>query len=674
MKRTCIVGSLLLTVLLARPTLAAPPATITYQGFLTTAAGEPVTTPVAMNFAVYTDPSGGTPLWSEHHASETVTRGVYSVVMGSVNPINLPFDRVYYLGVAIGSDPEMTPRQALSSVPSAFRALIADKLGQVCADGELLRYSQASSSWSCSTLGALAGVTGATGPTGATGATGATGPAGAAGANGLDGKTIRYGALAPTAAVGVDGDFYINSATSTIFGPKASGLWPSGTALVGPQGATGPAGPAGVAGAAGPQGAAGSNGSTGAIGPQGPIGLTGPAGPGLTWSTVTGFTQTAAANVGYIATNPSRTSITLPASPAVGDRFSVIGAGAGGWQVIGSGSQSIITNNSSTSASGISWTAHDAVRNSTSVATSSDGVRMAAATAGGQIYTSADSGATWTLRGIGSGTAWTNIASSADGSRLVIGSLGGNLFTSADFGATWTPRDASRNWGSVASSADGAKLVASTTDSGFYSSTDFGVTWTLRGALLNWRSLGSSSDGTQLVGIRISDSEVYTSNDSGNSWAERRPPGLIVTRVACSSDGAKLVAILTAGQISTSTDFGATWTQRESIRDWNSVASSGDGSKLVATVAQGQIYTSTDSGVNWTARDSNRNWVFAASSSDGSKLAAIDGGLAGQLYTSALSVVNTPTESTTLTGEQWSSIDLVYVGNNHYVIVGSSGR
>jgi hypothetical protein len=668
MKRTCIVASLLLTVLLARPTLAAPPATITYQGFLTTAAGEPVTTPVAMSFAVYTDPSGGTALWSEHHPSETVTRGVYSAVMGSVNPINLPFDRVYYLGVAIGSDPEMTPRQALSSVPSAFRALIADKLGQVCADGELLRYSQSSSSWSCSTLGALTGVTGAAGPTGAIGAVGATGPAGA---NGLDGKTVRYGALAPSAAVGVDGDFYINSATSTIFGPKASGVWPSGTALVGPQGATGPAGPAG---AAGPQGVAGTNGSAGATGPQGPVGLTGPAGPGLTWSTVTGFSLTALPNVGYIATNPSRTSVTLPASPNVGDRFGVVGTGAGGWQVIGSGSQTILTNNSNTSAVGTSWTAHDAVRNSTSVATSSDGVRMAAATSGGQIYTSADSGATWTLRGIGSGTAWTNIASSADGSRLVIGSLGGSIFTSADFGATWTPRDANRNWGSVASSADGAKLVASTTDSGYYISSDFGVTWTLRGNALNLRSLGSSSDGTQLVGIRISDSEVYTSNDTGNSWAERRPPGLIVTRVACSSDGAKLVAILTAGQISTSTDFGATWTQRESIRDWNSVASSGDGSKLVATVAQGQIYTSTDSGVNWTARDSNRNWVFAASSSDGTKFAAIDGGLGGQLFTSASSASNGATESTTLTGAQWSSIELVYVGNNHYVIIGGSGR
>jgi hypothetical protein len=42
----------------------------------------------------------------------------------------------------------------------------------------------------------------------------------------------------------VDGDFYINTATNTLFGPKAGGAWPSGVSLVGPTGATGPAGPA----------------------------------------------------------------------------------------------------------------------------------------------------------------------------------------------------------------------------------------------------------------------------------------------------------------------------------------------------------------------------------------------------------------------------------------------
>jgi hypothetical protein len=54
--------------------------------------------------------------------------------------------------------------------------------------------------------------------------------------------------------IGVDGDFYINTATNFIFGPKAGGSWPAGTALTGPQGPTGATGPTGPQGLQGPIG------------------------------------------------------------------------------------------------------------------------------------------------------------------------------------------------------------------------------------------------------------------------------------------------------------------------------------------------------------------------------------------------------------------------------------
>lgn len=115
------------------------------------------------------------------------------------------------------------------------------------------------------------GATGAQGPQGpqgdpgATGATGATGPTGPAGA---DGRTVLYGTVDPTGE-GANGDFYINTSSHFLFGPKAAGAWPAGTSLVGPTGATG------ATGAAGPQGDPGPTGATGATG------ATGPAGPGL---------------------------------------------------------------------------------------------------------------------------------------------------------------------------------------------------------------------------------------------------------------------------------------------------------------------------------------------------------------------------------------------------------
>jgi hypothetical protein len=76
------------------------------------------------------------------------------------------------------------------------------------------------------------------------------------------------GTTNPVAATGSDGDFYLNTQTSTYFGPKANGAWPAGTLLVGPTGPTG---------ATGSQGAAGTNGTNGATGAQGPVGPQGPA-------------------------------------------------------------------------------------------------------------------------------------------------------------------------------------------------------------------------------------------------------------------------------------------------------------------------------------------------------------------------------------------------------------
>ena len=94
-------------------------------------------------------------------------------------------------------------------------------------------------------LTALRGATGAQGaqgiqgPIGPTGATGPQGIAGTNGTNGLDGKTVLNGTQSPTAGIGNNGDFYINTTTNTLFGPKTSGAWGSGVALVGPQGAAG---------------------------------------------------------------------------------------------------------------------------------------------------------------------------------------------------------------------------------------------------------------------------------------------------------------------------------------------------------------------------------------------------------------------------------------------------
>ena len=118
----------------------------------------------------------------------------------------------------------------------------------------------------------LIGPEGPQGPAGADGQDGADGAPGAPGANGADGadgKTVRNGSGAPAGGLGVDGDFYIDTAASAIYGPKTSGAWGSPTPLVGPQGQQGPAGADGQDGADGAPGAPGADGDDGVGVPAG---------------------------------------------------------------------------------------------------------------------------------------------------------------------------------------------------------------------------------------------------------------------------------------------------------------------------------------------------------------------------------------------------------------------
>jgi len=93
------------------------------------------------------------------------------------------------------------------------------------------------------------GPQGIQGPEGAQGPQGIQGPAGTNGIDGLagsDGRTILSGSGAPTTQ-GEDGDFYLDTSTSTLYGPK-NVTWPTGVSLVGPAGADGEDGADGASG------------------------------------------------------------------------------------------------------------------------------------------------------------------------------------------------------------------------------------------------------------------------------------------------------------------------------------------------------------------------------------------------------------------------------------------
>ena len=140
-------------------------------------------------------------------------------------------------------------------------------------------------------------------------------------------NTILNGKGAPSNALGINGDFYIDTRSLLISGPKTNGKWPSSRSLqgangvngidgkngsaaknvttastvagpVGPQGERGEKGVEGAAGTSGSAGAAGVPGATGAIGPAGSTGPAGSGSPGANGTNGTNGTNGGAGSTG----------------------------------------------------------------------------------------------------------------------------------------------------------------------------------------------------------------------------------------------------------------------------------------------------------------------------------------------------------------------------------------
>ena len=397
----------------------------------------------------------------------------------------------------------------------------------------------------------------------------------------------------------------------------------------------------------------------------------GATGPGITWVHVTGSSVQASANTGYLADNTAQVTVTLPTNPVLGDLVQISGVGPGGWRLAQNAGQSVATGNLPGGVVADVWTARDSARSWRAVASSSDGMRLAAVVAGGQVYTSSDAGATWTARETSRN--WSSVASSSDGTRLVATVTGGQIYTSVDAGATWVPRDSSRAWQSIASSADGARLAAVVDGGQIYTSIDSGATWTARESGRLWTSIASSSDGTRLVAAGHG-SQIYTSTDSGASWTARESVRNW-NSVATSADGSRLVAVVAGGQIYTSTDAGASWTARELDRGWRSVASSADGTRLAAALMGGAIYTSNDSGADLDGARVRRTLLVLRSPAPPMARGWRRSRMAARSYTTVPTEVETTATGSagSIVGRQHDALDLQYVGNGTFMVRSASG-
>lgn len=115
---------------------------------------------------------------------------------------------------------------------------------------------------------------------------------------GVGGRSVLNGTGTPSPSIGVNGDFYVDTAGVTIYGPKTSGDWGPATSLRGTQGIQGVKGDTGSTGS---QGNPGPIGGTGVTGPKGDKGDTGNAGnAGNTGATGAKGDPGGAITIGYV--------------------------------------------------------------------------------------------------------------------------------------------------------------------------------------------------------------------------------------------------------------------------------------------------------------------------------------------------------------------------------------
>jgi hypothetical protein len=127
--KTGVLVALLVSPSLSTSVVAAVPSFVNFSGQLANASGAPLHGTFSVEFKIYTSSTPFLPaIWSEIQLVTTDAQGRFHVLLGSDSPLT---DAEFtgagrWLGITVESDPEISPRTRLVSVPYAFRLSTVD--------------------------------------------------------------------------------------------------------------------------------------------------------------------------------------------------------------------------------------------------------------------------------------------------------------------------------------------------------------------------------------------------------------------------------------------------------------------------------------------------------------------------------------------------------------------
>lgn len=118
---------LLVLLFVASATILSAQAKLSIQGILKKSDGTALTDGTyQLKFRIYNVETGGAAIWTETQTDIEVIGGIYSAVLGSTTPLNIPFTEPYFVSVAVGTGLEMVPRIPLTSAPYALSLIGED--------------------------------------------------------------------------------------------------------------------------------------------------------------------------------------------------------------------------------------------------------------------------------------------------------------------------------------------------------------------------------------------------------------------------------------------------------------------------------------------------------------------------------------------------------------------
>ncbi len=121
-----VVGLLFLTSVSASAEI---PHLIRYQGQAVDRQGVPLEGPYTLHFRLYDAETGGTVVWEEVQEPVELTEGHFSVLLGQVSALDgMEWTEPCWLSVQVNGEPELAPRQRITSVPLALHAGVAERL------------------------------------------------------------------------------------------------------------------------------------------------------------------------------------------------------------------------------------------------------------------------------------------------------------------------------------------------------------------------------------------------------------------------------------------------------------------------------------------------------------------------------------------------------------------